>query len=67
MTPADALRRDDAHRRRAARRRATSSARSSRASAPTSCVVDGDPLELDKLGDRIGGVWKDGVRVVDAA
>jgi imidazolonepropionase-like amidohydrolase len=30
-------------------------------------VVDGDPLELDKLPDRIGQVWKDGVRVVDAA
>jgi imidazolonepropionase-like amidohydrolase len=30
-------------------------------------VVDGDPLELDKLPDRIGQVWKDGVQVVDAA
>ncbi len=30
-------------------------------------VVDGDPLELDKLPDRITQVWKDGVRVVDAA
>ncbi len=30
-------------------------------------VVDGDPLELDKLGDRITQVWKDGVRVVDTA
>ena len=30
-------------------------------------VVDGDPLELDKLPDRITQVWKDGVRIVDAA
>jgi len=30
-------------------------------------VVDGDPLELDKLPDRISQVWKDGVQVVDAA
>jgi imidazolonepropionase-like amidohydrolase len=30
-------------------------------------VVDGDPLELDKLGDRITQVWKDGVRLVDTA
>jgi imidazolonepropionase-like amidohydrolase len=30
-------------------------------------VVDADPLELDKLPDRISQVWKDGVRVVDAA
>ena len=28
-------------------------------------VVDGDPLELDKLPDRITQVWKDGVRVVE--
>ena len=26
-------------------------------------VVDGDPLELDKLPDRIAQVWKDGARV----
>ena len=25
-------------------------------------VVDGDPLELDKLPDRITQVWKDGAR-----
>ncbi len=30
-------------------------------------VVDGDPLDLDKLPDRISQVWKDGVCVVDAA
>ncbi len=30
-------------------------------------VVDGDPLELDKLGDRITQVWKDGVKLVDTA
>ncbi|HTN80321.1 MAG TPA: amidohydrolase family protein [Acidimicrobiales bacterium] len=29
-------------------------------------VIDGDPLELDKLPDRVCQVWKDGVRVVDA-
>ena len=29
-------------------------------------VVDADPLELDKLPDRISQVWKDGARLVDA-
>ena len=29
-------------------------------------VVDGDPLDLEKLPDRISQVWKDGMRVVDA-
>jgi imidazolonepropionase-like amidohydrolase len=29
-------------------------------------VVDGDPLELDKLPDRIAQVWKDGLCVVGA-
>jgi imidazolonepropionase-like amidohydrolase len=27
-------------------------------------VVDGDPLEFDKLAERIDGVWKDGAAVV---
>jgi imidazolonepropionase-like amidohydrolase len=28
-------------------------------------VVEGDPLEVDKLSERIQAVWKDGVQVVD--
>jgi imidazolonepropionase-like amidohydrolase len=28
-------------------------------------VVEGDPLEVDKLTERIQAVWKDGVQVVD--
>jgi imidazolonepropionase-like amidohydrolase len=28
-------------------------------------VVDGDPLEVDKLADRIESVWKDGLRMFD--
>jgi imidazolonepropionase-like amidohydrolase len=27
-------------------------------------VLDGDPMDLDKTAERIGGVWKDGSRVV---
>jgi imidazolonepropionase-like amidohydrolase len=27
-------------------------------------VVDGDPLEIDKLAERIDGVWKDGAAVI---
>ncbi|HMK12968.1 MAG TPA: amidohydrolase family protein [Acidimicrobiales bacterium] len=30
-------------------------------------VIDGDPLELDKLPDRVSQVWKDGVRLVDTS
>jgi imidazolonepropionase-like amidohydrolase len=30
-------------------------------------VVDGDPLEIEKLGSRIESVWKDGRLAVDAA
>ena len=30
-------------------------------------VVDGDPLEVDKLPDRIESVWKDGTLAVSKA
>ena len=30
-------------------------------------VIDGDPVELDKLPDRVSEVWKDGVRLVDTS
>jgi imidazolonepropionase-like amidohydrolase len=30
-------------------------------------VIDGDPLDVKGLGDRVRQVWKDGVRVDSAA